>query len=72
MFKYFGGHTDIAFSKTIRQTHDHNGMADSRVASHNSHFGLRSLNKGNVTIFPFSFQPVKAIEEKHACYGLKE
>lgn len=65
MAKYFGGHTEISFSKSIRATFDHQGLSESRVASHNSHFGLRELNKRNVTIFPFSFVPMHRIAEKH-------
>ena len=65
MAKYFGGHTEISFSKSIRSTFDHQGLSESRVASHNSHFGARSLNKGNVTLFPFSFKPMSAIAANH-------
>jgi len=65
LVKYFGGNTDIAFSKSLRGTHDHNGLSESRVASHNSHFGFRSLNKGTVSIFPFSFKPMSKIIDEH-------
>ena len=59
MAKYFGGHTDIAFSKTMRSTPDHNGLSESRVASHNAHFGFRSLNKCHLNIYPFKFEPMQ-------------
>eukprot|EP00324_Dicrateria_rotunda_P002570 CAMPEP_0206153702 /NCGR_PEP_ID=MMETSP1474-20131121/832_1 /ASSEMBLY_ACC=CAM_ASM_001110 /TAXON_ID=97495 /ORGANISM="Imantonia sp., Strain RCC918" /LENGTH=169 /DNA_ID=CAMNT_0053551625 /DNA_START=31 /DNA_END=541 /DNA_ORIENTATION=- len=65
MAKYFGGHTDIAWSKKIRATHDHNGLVESRVASHNSHFGFRSLNKMNLNIFPFKFKSMETIADAH-------
>ena len=55
MIKYFAGHTDITFSKTLRSTHDHSGLSESRVASHNSHFGFRWLNKMDFNLFPFKF-----------------
>ena len=55
MGKYFFGHTDISWSKTMRATYDHQGLSESRVASHNSHFGMRELNKKTFSIFPFSW-----------------
>ena len=55
MIKYFGGHTEISFSKTMRGTYDHQGLSESRVASHNSHFGMRDINKKNLNIFPFKW-----------------
>ena len=55
MIKYFAGHTEISFSKTMRATYDHQGLSESRVASHNSHFGMRDYNKKDINIFPFKF-----------------
>jgi hypothetical protein len=65
MVKYFAGHTEISFSKSMRATYDHQGLSESRVASHNSHFGFRSLNKRNVNIFPFNFIAMDNIAKKH-------
>ena len=63
--KYFAGHTDIAFSKTMRQTYDHSGLSESRTASHNTHFGFRSLNKTTLNIFPFNFKPMSRVIDEH-------
>ena len=63
MFKYFTGNTEVNWSKTLRGTHDNQGINEKRVASHNSRFGFRSLNKGTVTIFPFSYIPFGKIGE---------
>ena len=65
MIKYFGGHTEISFSKSMRATYDHQGLSESRVASHNSHFGCRSLNKMDFSIFPFKFLSMGSIYQKH-------
>jgi len=65
MIKYFAGHTEISWSKSMRATYDHQGLSESRCASHNSHFGMRSLNKGSVTFFPFNFIPMSRIADKH-------
>ena len=65
MVKYFAGHTEISFSKSMRATYDHQGLSESRVASHNSHFGFRSMNKRNVNIFPFNFLAMDNIAKKH-------
>ena len=55
MIKYFGGHTEITWSKSLRATYDHQGLSESRVASHNSHFGMREMNKKDISIFPFKY-----------------
>lgn len=55
MIKYFSGHTEVTWSKTLRATYDHQGLSESRVASHNSHFGMRDLNKRNLNMFPFKY-----------------
>lgn len=65
MTKYFAGHTEISFSKKMRATYDHQGLSESRKASHNSHFGLRSLNKCDFSIFPFKWQSMATVAEKH-------
>lgn len=65
LIKYFGGHTEISFSKSIRATFDHQGLSESRVASHNSHFGARSLNKKDFSIFPFSWLSMSSVSKKH-------
>jgi len=65
MVKYFAGHTEISFSKSMRATYDHQGLSESRVSSHNSHFGFRSMNKRNVNIFPFNFLAMDNIAKKH-------
>ena len=64
MIKYFGGHTEISFSKTMRGTYDHQGLSESRVASHNSHFGMRDINKKNLNIFPFKWVSMSNIIDK--------
>ena len=48
------------------------GLSESRVASHNSHFGCRSLNKKDFTIFPFKWQSSNTIIEKHGVEYAKE
>jgi len=65
MGKYFFGHTDISWSKTMRATYDHQGLSESRVASHNSHFGMRELNKKTFSIFPFSWVSMSDVIAKH-------
>jgi len=65
MIKYFAGHTEISWSKTMRATFDHQGLSESRVASHNSHFGMREINKKNIQIFPFNFLAMQTIADKH-------
>merc|ERR1719337_515761 len=65
MIKYFAGHTEISWSKTMRSTYDHQGLSESRVASHNSHFGMRSMNKRDITIFPFKYLSMQTIANKH-------
>jgi hypothetical protein len=41
------------------------GLSESRVSSHNSHFGCRSLNKLDFNIFPFKWVSMKTISERH-------
>ena len=41
------------------------GLSESRVASHNSHFGARTLNKKDFSIFPFKFISMGTIAQKH-------
>ena len=65
MAKYFGGHTEISFSKSLRATYDHQGLSEYRVASHNSHFGFRSLNKADFNVFPFKWVSTETITKKH-------
>ena len=65
LVKYFAGHTEISWSKSMRATFDHQGLSESRVASHNSHFGFRSLNKGDFSIFPFTWKSMSTIANKH-------
>ena len=65
IIKYFAGHTEISWSKTMRATYDHQGLSESRVASHNSHFGMRDLNKRDVNVFPFKFMAMDNIIKKH-------
>jgi hypothetical protein len=65
MIKYFSGHTEVSWSKSMRATYDHQGLSESRVASHNSHFGMRDMNKRDITFFPFKFLSMKHIADKH-------
>ena len=65
MFKYFTGHTEVNWSKSLRMTHDNQGINEKRVATHNAHAGLRKLNKQEVTIFPFQWKPVASIIDTH-------
>lgn len=65
MIKYFSGHTEISWSKTMRSTYDHQGLSESRVASHNSHFGMRTMNKRDINIFPFKFESMQHIAKRH-------
>ena len=72
MFKYFTGNTEVNWSKTLRGTHDNQGINEKRVASHNSHFGARNLNKKNFSIFPFSFVSMGTIAERHGVEYAKD
>lgn len=65
LFKYFTGHADIAFSKSVRMDHNHQGCTDARVAAHNSRFGMREINKRSFNVFPFSWSSKDAIIEAH-------
>ena len=58
MFKYFLGHTEVNWTKKNRMTHDNQGIDDAKVASHNSRFGMRKMNKHQVKVFPFNFIPM--------------
>jgi len=42
------------------------------VASHNSHFGARSLNKLDFKIFPFNFMSMGSIAQKHGVEYAKD
>ena len=42
------------------------------MASHNSHFGARSLNKMDFTIFPFKFLSMNSIAQKHGVEYAKD
>jgi len=64
MYKYFAGHTDIKIGKSIRGDHDV-GVNEKRVEAHNGRFGFRSLNKGEIHIFPFNYQPMNKIIDDH-------
>jgi len=55
IIKHFSGSTDIAFSKSVRMDHNHQGGTDARISSHNSRFGMREINKSNFNMFPFSW-----------------
>ena len=65
MFKYFTGHTEVNWSKSLRMTHDNQGINEKRVATHNAHAGLRKLNKWELNIFPFHWKPVTSIIDTH-------
>ena len=45
----------------MRSTYDHQGLSESRVASHNSHFGMRTMNKRDINIFPFKFESMQRV-----------
>ena len=64
MTKYFGGHTDICWDKQLRADADHQGKVESRVQSHNAHFGMRAFNKGYFSFYPFTFEPMEGIIAK--------
>merc|ERR1712032_421581 len=53
--KYFMGNVDIHFKKSERMSHEM-AINDSRVNWHNSHVGLRDMNKKNMSIFPFNWR----------------
>ena len=48
----------------IAQNPDHYGSSESRTAWHNSRFGMRTVNKSDVTIFPFQFSAPRNIIAK--------
>ena len=58
MIKHFGGHTDVCFAKSLRTDADHNGKSQHRLNTHNGHFGMRSVNKTSLSVFPFKFTPM--------------
>ena len=62
MFKYFLGHTEVNWTKKNRMTHDNQGIDDAKVASHNSRFGMRKMNKHQVKVFPFNFIPMDSAQ----------
>mmetsp|Transcript_28921 Transcript_28921/g.48012 ORF Transcript_28921/g.48012 Transcript_28921/m.48012 type:complete len:114 (-) Transcript_28921:336-677(-) len=62
--KYFSGNTDIRFSKSLRGSHEV-GLSEKRITAHNSHFGLRSINKNNFKVWPFTWCSVDSTIEKH-------
>ena len=72
MIKYFGGHTEVTWSKSLRATYDHQGLSESREKSHNSHFGCRDLNKKTFSIFPFKFISMGDIAKRHGVEFAKE
>ena len=47
-------------------------VCESRCSSHNSHFGARSLNKKDFSIFPFKFTSMATIAEKHGVEFAKD
>ena len=59
MFQYCLGHTEVNWTKSNRMTHDNQGIDPGKVASHNSRFGCRTLNKKHVTMFPFAYEPMQ-------------
>lgn len=65
MMKYFTGHSDIHLYKSNRKDPDHYGGSERRTMWHNSHFGMREVNKSNVTLFPFQFTAMQDIIDKH-------
>ena len=69
LFKFFGGHTDVVFSKSLRSDADHNGKSSHRLDTHNGRFGMRSVNKNNVVIFPFNYMSMGNIIKKREAGG---
>ena len=64
MVKFFGGHTDVTWSKTLRADAYHNGESQHRVDTHNARYGMRQRNKSNISIFPFNFEAMNNIISK--------
>ena len=74
MYRYFSGHTEIAWSKSMRATYDHQGMSDHRADTHTNRLmypGMMRMNKMNIQIFPFNFVPMQEIRKRHEVYGME-
>jgi hypothetical protein len=65
MVKYFGFHSDITFSKTLRQDPEHTGASDLRVAGHNNKLGISILKEHAFSIFPFRYVPMEGAYRAH-------
>jgi len=68
IYKYFSRHTEIAWSKTMRATYDHQGLDEKRSDSHDNRLlypGIRERNKRPVQMFPFNYRPMSEIIDKH-------
>jgi len=74
LYRYFVKHTDIAWSKSMRSTYDHQGLSESRAASHSNRLmypGVIGLCHTKLTFFPFNWVPFAEIREKHMVPGLE-
>ena len=67
MVKYFGFHTDITFSKKLRQNPEHTGASDLRVAGHNNKFGISILKEHAFTFGPFRYEPMEGALPSRTC-----
>ena len=70
LYRYFSKHTEITFSKQMRGTYDHTGLADARAESHDNRLmypGIMRANKKEITVFPFSFKPMQRARAANTC-----
>mmetsp|Transcript_39375 Transcript_39375/g.92088 ORF Transcript_39375/g.92088 Transcript_39375/m.92088 type:complete len:136 (-) Transcript_39375:211-618(-) len=64
LVKYFSGNSDVRWSKSLRGGHDV-GANEKRVDIHNRRYGMQSLNKKPVNIFPFNYKPLAQTIDEH-------
>lgn len=68
LYRYFSSNVEIAWSKEMRQTYDHTGLNEHRAEEHSKRLlfrGMMERNKSPVTMFPFNFEPLHSIRDRH-------
>ena len=68
LYRYFSKHTEIAWSKEVRAQYDHQGVSDVRAVAYTNRLmypGVMQYNKKHIRVFPFNYEPMQAIRERH-------
>lgn len=68
LYRYFSGNVEIAWSKEMRGTYDHTGLNDHRSEEHTKRLlyrGMMERKEQPVKIFPFNFEPIHSIRDRH-------